>query len=129
MANENAVLLAPHVDSCGRDSDVTQYDMLVAEMISVRDDLVKFSQSLQCVANPSTDSLDNDLLFGAAKTSRHLGREGKDAQTCFTAATARNRYTSAVTLQLAAEMSNLLGLWDDSSVRRFDGPAFCNLRL
>ena len=109
MADENAVLPAPHVDAGGRDSDVTEYDILVAEMISVRDDMVKFAQSLQWVANPSTDSLDNDLLFGATNTHRHLGREGKDAQTCFTAATARKSYTAAVTLELAAEIGNLLG--------------------
>ena len=108
MANENAVFLAQHVDAGGTNNDVTEYDV-VAEMISVRDDMVKFAQSLQCVANLSTDSLGNDLLFCATKATRHLGHEGQDAQTCITGATARNPYTAVVTLELAAEISNLLG--------------------
>lgn len=108
MAIENAGLLAAHVDAVSTDYGVTEYDILVAEMISVRDDMVKFAQSLQRVANPSTDSLGNDLLFGTTKASRHLGPEGHDAQTCFSATTTRNPYTAGVTLELAAEMSNLL---------------------
>jgi hypothetical protein len=52
MANRNAVFLAPRVDTVGTDFTVTEYDILVAEMISIRDDMVKFAESMQQAADP-----------------------------------------------------------------------------
>lgn len=107
MANENAVFLAPHVDAVCSDHDPTDYDV-VAEMISLRDDMVKFAQSLQRVANPATDSLGHDLLFGAERSCRYLGQDGQVAQARIAAAMALDPYIAVVTLELAAELSNLL---------------------
>lgn len=52
MANRNAVFLAPRVDTVGTDFTVTEYDILVAEMISIRDDMVKFAESMQQATDP-----------------------------------------------------------------------------
>jgi hypothetical protein len=69
MATGNTLFLAPRVDTVGADFTVTEYDILIAEMISIRDDMVKFAQSTQQTADP---------------------------------------YAAAVTLELAAKISDLL---------------------
>ncbi len=107
MAGENAVLPAPHVDAVGSYCDVTDYDF-VAEMISLRDDMVTFAQSLQGVAIHTTDSLGHDLLFGTPKSFQYLGGEGQDVQARIAAATAQDPIVAVVTLELAAEMTSLL---------------------
>lgn len=96
MAHENALLKTVNAD----------YDAVVAQMGSLRDEMSKLAQNVQSIANSKAHALSADVADGMSEAASYLGRKSHNAEARIEGAVSANPY---IALGLAAGMGLLLG--------------------
>lgn len=96
MAQENATNKAASAD----------YEMIVAQMTALRNDLAKLAQSVETIASARSQAFAADMTEGMAEAANYINRKSHDADTRIEGAVSANPY---IALGLAAGMGMLIG--------------------
>ena len=96
MAMENSILKTATAD----------YDAVVAEMATMRDDVSKLAHHVQTMASARGQAMAKDVTDGMSEAAKYISQKGHNADQRVEGAVAANPY---IALGLAAGMGVLLG--------------------
>lgn len=96
MAQENTLLKTATAD----------YEAVLAQMASMRDEMEKMAQSFQTIAGKRGNAIAKEMSDGMTEAAAYMGRKGHQAEMRVEGAVAANPY---IALGLAAGMGVLLG--------------------